>query len=99
MIDITVSNDTNLPTDAADALTLIAAISMACDCMRRLGLTKDQAVSRIGKAVETAWAMTLPIVAVCEKRIGMVCSASLDVGKSTRGFRLLLLAALNRKAS
>lgn len=72
MIDITVSNDTNLPTDAADALTLIAAISMACDCMRRLGLTKDQAVSRIGKAVETAWAMTLPIVAVCEKRIGMV---------------------------
>ena len=54
-INLQVNIDSDLPADATDALTLVAALKLACDCMQRLGLTKWQAVRRAPLAIYRAW--------------------------------------------
>lgn len=54
-IQIKVVDESGLPADTVDALTIVAALNLACDCMRRLGLTKEQAVERAGPAIAAAW--------------------------------------------
>ena len=54
-LNISVTDNTDLPPKARAAMEIVAGLKLAADAMKELGLTREQAVERAGNAIAAAW--------------------------------------------
>lgn len=53
--DINIEFSDDVPEEAQNAIAIVAVLEAFCQLAKALGLTKEQAVERVGMAVARSW--------------------------------------------